>query len=93
MFSGKGYRLFLLKRNSLIFNFGFSHFFLFYNFQLYTIILSKVRILFFGLNFFTLRANVSKFFNIKPLNIFTSKGVRFFKQVIYKRVGKLSTYF
>lgn len=28
----------------------------------------------------------------KPINIFTGRGVRFSKQIIYKKTGKVSSY-
>lgn len=30
--------------------------------------------------------------NLRPINIFTGRGVRFSKQIVYKKVGKVSSY-
>jgi hypothetical protein len=29
---------------------------------------------------------------MRPINIFTGRGVRFSRQIIYKKVGKVSSY-
>jgi hypothetical protein len=35
---------------------------------------------------------LKKICNIKPINIYTKRGIRLGKQIIYKRKGKKSTY-
>jgi hypothetical protein len=30
--------------------------------------------------------------SMRPINIFTGRGVRFSRQIIYKKVGKVSSY-
>jgi len=30
--------------------------------------------------------------NMRPINIFTGRGVRFSRQIIYRKVGKVSSY-
>jgi len=54
--------------------------------------LSKTSIFLFG---FTTNDLLTAGYNIKKsknINIFTGRGVRFSKQVIYKKTGKVSTY-
>jgi hypothetical protein len=33
-----------------------------------------------------------EFKQARPINIFTGKGIRFTKQIIYKKTGKVSSY-
>ena len=54
--------------------------------------LSKTSVLMFGINFNDILSSGYSFFNIKKINIFTSKGIRFSKQIIYKKTGKVSSY-
>jgi ribosomal protein L6P/L9E len=46
----------------------------------------------FGINKNDLQANAKALFKIKPINIFTSRGIRFSRQVVYKKTGKVSSY-
>lgn len=91
-FKGKGYYIYKNIRNSIAMQFGYSHkiqlFFFFFNIKF----LSKTSIFFYGLNFNNITYNSHLFKNIKPINIFTSKGIRFSKQIIYKKTGKISSY-
>lgn len=92
-FTGKGYRLICSKRYTITFNFGFSHMYYIYNIQLKPYHTSKTRVLFIGLNYFILRALTSTFFYVKPVNIFTWRGLRPLKAPLRKKVGKVSLYF
>lgn len=92
-FFGKGYRVFMSNRKSLTFNFGYSHYYLNYFFQILPLITAKTKLCFYGLNFFVLRSRLRSFLTVRDINIFTQKGCRFFKQIIKKKIGKLSTYF
>lgn len=91
-FKGKGYYAFRNHRQVLAPQFGFSHRRYFYNFRTKIKFLAKTLILFFGL----IRADISSvthnFFFYKPINVFTGRGVRFSKQVIYRKTGKVSSY-
>lgn len=94
-FIGKGYKL-LIRKNYLhqliLFNFGYSHRYYIYIFFFYMLQLAKTRFIFFGLNFFILKTILGKLYEIKPLNIFTLRGLRFAKQCIFKKVGKVGLY-
>lgn len=46
----------------------------------------------FGLNPNTLSQAGISFKKIRPINIFTGKGVRFTRQIIYRKTGKVSSY-
>lgn len=81
------------NRKSITFNFGFSHFYLNYFFQILPVIVAKTKLCFYGLNYFLLKHKLKIFLQIREINIFTQKGCRFFKQIIKKKIGKLSTYF
>lgn len=91
-FKGKGYYIYKTRRNTIAFQFGYSHIrrlFFFYN---YVKFLSKTSILMFGLNPNNLSRAGTSFRNIRPINIFTGKGVRFNKQILYRKTGKVSSY-
>lgn len=91
-FKGKGYYIFKNIRNSLVFQFGYSHK-INMNFFFFKIkFLNKTTVLFFGINKFDIFKNALKFKQVKPINIFTLKGIRFSKQIIYKKIGKISSY-
>jgi hypothetical protein len=46
----------------------------------------------FGINIKDIFFLSNAFFKIKPINIFTGKGIRFSKQIVYKKTGKISSY-
>nr|YP_010117054.1 50S ribosomal protein L6 [Euplotes vanleeuwenhoeki]QPM99268.1 50S ribosomal protein L6 [Euplotes vanleeuwenhoeki] len=92
IFNGKGYRSYISFRNTIAFSFGYSHLFYLYTLNTQIHQLTKTKLLFFGLNFFLVHKTAINFYQIKPLNIFTLKGVRFKKQIFRKKIGKLSLY-
>lgn len=91
-FKGKGYYVFKGKRSTVTPQFGFAHRVYFYGFSISVKFLSKTIIFLFGL----LKKDVLKFSNsfkrVKPINPFTGRGVRFAKQIIYRKTGKVSLY-
>lgn len=92
-FTGKGYRLVLNNRNSLAFSFGFSHRVQFYAKYCKIYHISKTKVLFVGVSHFFLKKSTSAFFRIKPLNIFTWRGIKPSKGALRKKTGKVSLYF
>nr|AEV66652.1 hypothetical protein [Oxytricha trifallax] len=46
----------------------------------------------FGLNPNMISKTAHRFKNTRPINIFTGKGVRFTRQIIYRKTGKVSNY-
>jgi len=91
-FRGKGYYIFKNKRQTITPQFGYAHRLYFYAYFNSVIFLSKTQIFMFGL----LKSDVINsglgVYRMRPLNIFTSRGVRFFRQIIYKKQGKVSSY-
>ena len=91
-FKGKGYYIYKNKRNTITPQFGYSHRIYIYSYFNYVTFLTKTKVLIFG---FSKKDTLSVAANIKnkrSINIFTGRGVRFSKQIIYKKTGKVSTY-
>ena len=91
-FKGKGYYIYKNKRNTITPQFGYSHRLYLYSHFTSVKFLSKTSIFVFGL----LKSDVIKtamgIKAMRPINIFTGRGVRFSKQIVYKKVGKVSSY-
>ncbi len=91
-FRGKGYYMYRNKRNTIVFRFGKSHRTYRYGFHTFLKVLSKTAIFFssrvvYDLNFFLLTV-----FQVRPINLFTLRGIRFSRQLVYKKTGKISSY-
>lgn len=91
-FKGKGYYIYKNNRNTIALQFGYSHLMYLYSFFITVKFLTKTTILMFGINKNDLTSNSKKLYYIKPINIFTGKGIRFARQIIYKKTGKVSSY-
>lgn len=91
-FKGKGYYAYKNYRNTFALQFGYSHIVRVHFYYLKAKFLAKTSILLFGINMGAIHRASYNFFFIRPINIFTSRGIRFSKQVIYKKVGKISSY-
>jgi hypothetical protein len=91
-FKGKGYYVYKNKRNTITPQFGYAHRLYLYSYFVSVKFLSKTSILLFGF----LKSDLLKVGHglkqMRPINIFTGRGVRFTKQVIYKKQGKVSSY-
>jgi hypothetical protein len=91
-FKGKGYYVYKNKRNTITPQFGYAHRLYLYSYFVSVKFLSKTSIFIFGF----LQTDLLKIGyglkKMRPINIFTGRGVRFSKQVIYKKVGKVSSY-
>ena len=79
-------------RNTIALRFGFSHRVYTYAYFVSLVFLTKTSILVFGLNKYDIMTFSHKLFKIRPINIFTGRGIRFTRQIIYKKTGKISTY-
>lgn len=88
---GKGYYIFKNSRNTIALQFGYSHKIYVYSYFLFVKFLNKTTLLFFGINKTDLISNSFKLLRTRQQNIFTGKGVRFTKQIIYKKASKLSS--
>jgi hypothetical protein len=91
-FKGKGYYIYKNFRNTITPQFGYSHRLYLYSYYLYINFLNKTSLIIFGLSLKNLNYVSAQIYNWRPINIFTGRGVRFVKQVIYKKSGKISTY-
>ena len=91
-FKGKGYYIYKNKRNTITPQFGYSHRLYLYSYFTSVKFLSKTTVFVFGL----LKSDVIKTSigvkSMRPINIFTGRGVRFSREIIYKKVGKVSSY-
>ena len=89
---GKGYYLYKTTRNTITHQLGHSHRVYIYAPYVAVKFLSKTTIFVFGtskLDIFAIGRRIRK---SKSLNIFTGRGVRFSRQVVYKKTGKVSSY-
>lgn len=91
-FKGKGYYIFKNFRQTITPQFGHSHRIYVYSYYASVIFLSKTSILIFGLKHYDVFTSASLIKKMRPINIFTGRGVRFNKQIIYKKTGKVSSY-
>ena len=91
-FKGKGYYIFKNKRQVITPQFGHAHRLYFYAYFASVKFLSKTSIFIFGLIDTDLLKVGYGIKSMRPINIFTGRGVRFSKQIIYKKVGKVSSY-
>lgn len=91
-FRGKGYYIYKNSRNTITPQFGFAHRIYIYSYFNIVKFLSKVKVFIFGL----LKSDICTVSHAikskRPMNIFTGRGVRFARQIVYKKVGKVSSY-
>jgi len=91
-FKGKGYYIYKNKRNTITPQFGYSHRLYLYSYFVSVRFLSKTSIFLFGLlksDVITISLGIKA---MRPINIFTGRGVRFSREIVYKKVGKVSSY-
>lgn len=91
-FKGKGYYIFKNYRNTIALQLGYSHLIYIYSFFINVKFLSKTTIFMFGLNHRDVLNRSNAFFNLRQINVFTGKGIRFSRQLLYKKTGKISSY-
>lgn len=91
-FKGKGYYIYKNKRNTIAPQFGYSHRLYIYSYFNVVKFLGKTKILLFGFSKNDLLTASLLIKEKRTINIFTGRGVRFAKQVIYKKQGKVSSY-
>lgn len=91
-FKGKGYYVFKGRRSTITPQFGFAHRRYFYTSSFRVRFLSKTKIILFGYTRQDLHDVAYAFKNYKPMNVFTGRGVRFARQVVYRKTGKVSLY-
>ena len=91
-FRGKGYYIYKNLRNTIAPQFGYAHRLYVYAPAVTVSFLSKTKILIFGLSRYDVIDAGYKIKSVRPINIFTGRGVRFARQIVYKKTGKVSTY-
>jgi len=92
-YKGKSFRWYR-KRGALVLRFGHSH--------LVTAVAplvaarwrrrGRMKILFFGSNFYELRHFLARVIRWRPMNLYHGRGLRFSRQVVYRKAGKVSAY-
>lgn len=91
-FKGKGYYIFKNIRNTITPQFGYAHRIYLYSYFTAVKFLNKTTVFVFGtskIDIFTISYGLK---SMKPINIFTGRGVRFAKQIVYRKTGKVSSY-
>lgn len=91
-FKGKGYYLYKNYRNTITPQFGYAHRIYFYSYFASVKFLSKTSVFIFGLVSKDICSAAYGIKVMRPINIFTGRGVRFARQTIYRKVGKVSSY-
>jgi len=92
-FKGKGFKIKFNKKLKIIkFFFGRSHITIFKLKKIKLKKITKYKFILKNLNFVKLKTNAMKITKIKPLNVYTLRGLRLAKQIIQKRKGKKSSY-
>ena len=91
-FKGKGYYMYKTDRNTIAPQFGYAHRVYVYAHSTSVKFLSKTKVIIFGLSSFDISSVSHSLKQVKPINIFTGRGIRFARQVIYKKTGKVSSY-
>ena len=91
-FKGKGYYIYKNYRNTVAPQFGYAHRVYVYAQAVSVKFLSKTKVLLFGLSKRDILAVGYNLKVVKPINIFTGRGVRFARQIIYRKTGKVSSY-
>lgn len=92
-FKGKGFKIKFNKKLKLIkFYFGRSHLTFFKLKKVKLKKITKYKFLLKSLNFEKLKTKSNKITCIKPVNVYTLRGIRLSRQFISKRKGKKSSY-
>jgi ribosomal protein L6P/L9E len=92
-FKGKGFRLRFKKKNkTLKFMFGHSHINIFFLKNVKIKRLGKYKYLFKSKDVQKIKNIAMLICSVKPINLFTKRGIRKGRQVIFKRKGKKSSY-
>jgi ribosomal protein L6P/L9E len=89
---GKGYYIYKNYRNTITHQFGHSHRWYIHAFFITVKFLNKTTVFLFGSSKRDIFATGHNIRKSKFYNIFTGRGVRFSRQIIYKKTGKVSTY-
>lgn len=91
-FKGKGYYLYKNSRNTITTQFGHSHRIYIYSFFVSVKFLSKTSVFLFGFSKRDLLSIGYQLRAARPINLFTGRGIRFNRQILYRKTGKISTH-
>ena len=91
-FKGKGYYMYKNQRNTIAPQFGYAHRVYIYSFANSVKFLSKTKVFLFGLSQKDIFSTGHGLFRTRPINVFTGRGVRFARQIVYKKTGKIGAY-
>ena len=91
-FKGKGYYVYKNHRNTIAPQFGYAHRVYVYSFANSVRFLSKTKVFLFGISKTDILKTGYSLFYTRPINVFTGRGVRFARQVVYKKTGKIGAY-
>jgi ribosomal protein L6P/L9E len=91
-FKGKGYYLYKNTRNTITTQFGHSHRIYIYSFFISVKFLSKTSVFLFGFSKRDLLSIGYQLRAARPINLFTGRGIRFNRQILYRKTGKISTH-
>lgn len=91
-FKGKGYYIYKNLRNTIAPQFGYSHRIYIYSWYNNVKFTSKSSLILFGLCLEDINKVSLSLQNFRKINVFTGRGVRFARQILYSKPGKVSTY-
>ena len=91
-FKGKGYYVYKGFRNTITPQFNYYHRIYVYSFFTALKFIRKTAIIVFGYTMSDLNKVAYSLKSKRPINIFTGRGVRFARQIVYKKTGKVSSY-
>jgi large subunit ribosomal protein L6 len=91
-FKGKGYYIYKNSRNTIAPQFGYSHRIYVYSWFTNIKFLGKTSLVIFGLKASDIKLPTSLIKSFRPINVFTGRGVRFSREVVYSKPGKVSSY-
>lgn len=91
-FRGKGYYIYKNARNTIRFRFGFSH----RRYRYFSVVnvrfTTKTSIFLSSINRKEMWSQGLRIFRTRPINLYTGKGIRFNKQRLYRKLGKVGSY-
>jgi large subunit ribosomal protein L6 len=92
-FRGKGYKLGRSRgRRTLAFQFGHSHRIFEYTYYATVKFIVKQALTLHGINLFDIRRIAQNIRRWRPINIYTGRGIRFNRQAVYRKQGKVKAY-
>lgn len=91
-FKGKGYAIYKNRRSTITSKLGHSHRIYIYSYFTTVKFLAKTSVIIFGLSKSDILITGYSIRWARPMNLFTGRGVRFNRQIVYRKTGKISTH-